>query len=94
MDSSAMKHIWRVEGTYFHWEMTVKVRAVERPPMPITTADQDAAITRMKRVGQHFHDTVSLHEYSLEFGTLSRGDVLELTVASGGVSPARPGRPG
>lgn len=74
---------------YFYWEMTVKVVPAEQPAMKMTTADQDAAIVRMKRVGQHFHDTVSLHEYSLEFGSLSRSDVRELTV----VSPPRPPRP-
>lgn len=67
-----MKHVWRVEGTFFEWEMTVRVRPANNPPMPITESDQGSAIARMKRVGQHFHDTVSLHEYSLEFNGGSR----------------------
>jgi hypothetical protein len=65
-----MKHIWTVQGTYFDWELTVKVRPGEKPPMPITEGDQGSAIARMKRVGQYFHDTANLHEYSLEFENL------------------------
>jgi hypothetical protein len=66
-----MKHIWTVQGTYLVWEMTVRVRAAENPPVPITEAIQGSAIARMKRVGQHFHDAASLHEYSLEFDSLT-----------------------
>jgi len=68
-----MKHIWTVQGTYFDWEMIVRVRPAAKPPMPITERDQGSAIARMKRVGLHFHDAANLHEYSMEFETLHAG---------------------
>jgi hypothetical protein len=67
-----MKHVWRVEGSYFQWELTVRVIPAGHPPKPITDADQSSAIVRMKRVAEHFHDTVSLHEYGLDLDWVGR----------------------
>ena len=66
-----MKHIWYVHGTFFEWEMTVKVRPAENSPKKITEEDQSSAIARMKRLEQPFHDTASLHEYGIEFESLT-----------------------
>ena len=68
-----MKHIWTVRGTYFDWEMTVKVRPAENSPIRITEMAQGSAIARMKQVGRHFHEAANLHEYSLEFELLRAG---------------------
>jgi hypothetical protein len=65
-DGVGMKHVWRVQGTYFEWEMTVKVRPAEGAPVPVTEDDQGSAIARMKRVVDHFREAVDLHEYGLQ----------------------------
>jgi hypothetical protein len=66
-----MKHVWTVRGAFLHWELTVKVRPAEDPPMPITERDQASAIAEMKHVGEHFLDTANLHEYSMELEALN-----------------------
>lgn len=67
-----MKRIWNVNGAYFEWELTVKVRPVDNPPIPITESDQSSAVVRMKRIGELFQDIANLHEYSLEIELISQ----------------------
>ena len=68
-----MKHVWTIRGTYFDWEMVVKVRPAAEAPMRITEDDQGSAIGRMKRMSKYFYDVVNLHEFSLEFDRLCPG---------------------
>jgi hypothetical protein len=66
-DGVGMKHVWNVHGAYFEWEMTVRVRPIDRPPMAITQSDESSALVRMKRIGELFQDIANLHEYGIEF---------------------------
>jgi hypothetical protein len=69
-----MKHIWNVNGAYFEWEMTVKVRPADNPPIRITEEVQSSALVHMKRIGELFQDVANLHEYRLEMDPVSRRD--------------------
>jgi hypothetical protein len=65
--------VWRVAGSYFDWELTVRVNPAAHPPKKITEAAQSSAIVRMKKVAEHFYDAVSLHEYGLDLESTRRG---------------------
>src|SRR5947207_15291006 len=65
-----MKHVWRMNGTFLHWEMTIRVRPADEPPRKITEPMESDALVRMKQLAKHFEEVANLHEFSLEFDSV------------------------
>jgi hypothetical protein len=55
----------KTRGAYFDWELTVRVVPGEDPPVAIADSDIRDALAYLRRVEQHFTDTLSLYEANL-----------------------------